>query len=126
MADASKYPTRLAPYGLRIPPDLKERLEVSARLAGRSLHSEIISALEYLYPPPSPLDPIDETLRKIIEDLEGAEGAESIGQVIGELHTLQIRLESVVEASAEKLIEERASAAKKAALKPIPDEDLPF
>ncbi len=49
MADSRKYPTRLAPYGLRIPPALKEFIQEEADLHGRSLHSEILMALQKYY-----------------------------------------------------------------------------
>jgi hypothetical protein len=37
---------KITPYGLRLPPDLKERLDISARANGRSLNSEIIERLQ--------------------------------------------------------------------------------
>lgn len=49
MADETKYPTRLAPYGLRIPPGLKEYIQEEANAHGRSLHSEILVALQNYY-----------------------------------------------------------------------------
>ncbi|WP_314188527.1 Arc family DNA-binding protein [Paracoccus yeei] len=49
MADEAKYPTRLAPYGLRIPPALKEYIQQEASAHGRSLHSEILVALQNYY-----------------------------------------------------------------------------
>lgn len=52
MADDSKYPTRIAPYGLRMPPDLKERIQASADENGRTLHGELIHTLERAYPEP--------------------------------------------------------------------------
>jgi len=36
----------IAPYGLRLPPDLKSELETYARANGRSLNSEIIARLQ--------------------------------------------------------------------------------
>ncbi|WP_085790422.1 hypothetical protein [Roseivivax jejudonensis] len=54
MADEAKYPTRIAPYGLRIPPDLKARIQASADENARSLHAEIIHALAEKYPAPQP------------------------------------------------------------------------
>lgn len=51
MADDSKYPTRIAPYGLRMPPELKARVQRAADSAGRSLHAELLHALEEQYPP---------------------------------------------------------------------------
>lgn len=54
MADESKYPTRIAPYGLRMPPELKARIEAAAQAHDRSLHTEIVAALEEKFPPPIP------------------------------------------------------------------------
>lgn len=36
----------ITPYGLRMPPDLKEALDASARQNGRSLNSEIVARLQ--------------------------------------------------------------------------------
>lgn len=36
----------ISPYPVRMPPELRERLEECARLGSRSLHAEIISRLE--------------------------------------------------------------------------------
>ncbi|MEL6584046.1 MAG: hypothetical protein AAFQ36_09460 [Pseudomonadota bacterium] len=46
MADPSKYPTRIAPYGLRMRPELKAALQEAADEGGRTLHAEIIVRLE--------------------------------------------------------------------------------
>jgi hypothetical protein len=54
MADDSKYPTRIAPYGLRMQPDLKARIEAAAQAHDRSMHTEIIAALEEKFPPVIP------------------------------------------------------------------------
>lgn len=50
MADETKYPTRIAPYGLRMPPDLKARVEASAVENQRSLNAEIVATLLEKYP----------------------------------------------------------------------------
>lgn len=50
MADESKYPTRIAPYGLRMPPELKERVEAAAKANNRSMNAEIVATLEEKYP----------------------------------------------------------------------------
>lgn len=62
MADESKYPTRIAPYGLRIPPELKARIEQAASINSRSLHSEIIAALERSFPKQDELDAVETSL----------------------------------------------------------------
>jgi len=46
MADESKYPTRIAPYGLRMPPELKEQVQASADANNRSMNAEIVARLE--------------------------------------------------------------------------------
>jgi hypothetical protein len=44
MTDSS--PKQLPPYGLRIPPDLKEAIQKAAKTNNRSMHAEIIARLE--------------------------------------------------------------------------------
>lgn len=50
MADESKYPTRIAPYGLRMPDDLKARVQSAADANNRSMNAEIVAALEEKFP----------------------------------------------------------------------------
>jgi len=52
MADESKYPTRIAPYGLRMPDDLKGRVQTAADANNRSMNAEIVATLEEKYPAP--------------------------------------------------------------------------
>ena len=52
MADESKYPTRIAPYGLRMPDALKTRIQLAAEENKRSMNAEIVAALEDAYPLP--------------------------------------------------------------------------
>jgi hypothetical protein len=47
-----------------MPPDLKRRIEESARGQGRTLHAEILLALETLYPAPTPM----EEIRNLIDE----------------------------------------------------------
>jgi predicted DNA-binding protein len=70
MADDSKYPTRIAPYGLRMPPDLKARVQASADEAGRTLHAELIHTLEEKYPPVSPIGDFEFAHANTIEFLQ--------------------------------------------------------
>lgn len=51
MTDSS--PKQLPPYGLRIPPELKDRVQDSAKANNRSMHAEIIAALEREFPQPT-------------------------------------------------------------------------
>lgn len=99
MADPSKYPTRLAPYGLRIPPELKARLEASAKENGRTLHAEIIDALEFLYPALSPMEEIREKIDAAIKDRvrTGNMGEEEIEALRGIRNDLNYTLENWAE-----------------------------
>ena len=45
-------PKQIPPYGIRIPADLKSRVQEAAEKNSRSLHGEIIHALEEKYPKP--------------------------------------------------------------------------
>lgn len=83
-------PKQLPPYGLRLPPDLKARIQASADNATRSLHAEIIHTLEEAYPPPD--SDIQEVLSKIV-DIQSmvaikpdAEDLENIAFELSELH----------------------------------------
>ena len=39
----------IKPFGLRIPPDLKDRIKESARINGRSINSEIVHRLLFSF-----------------------------------------------------------------------------
>lgn len=45
-------PKQEAPYGLRMPPDLKERVKAAAAGNNRSMNAEIVATLEEKYPAP--------------------------------------------------------------------------
>ncbi|WP_438671776.1 Arc family DNA-binding protein [Pseudogemmobacter sonorensis] len=62
MVDESKYPTRIAPYGLRIPPDLKVRIQTAADANSRTMHSEILAALEEKFPAQPQLSNVESSL----------------------------------------------------------------
>lgn len=51
--DARPLTRNLAPFGVRMPPDLKERVERAAKANNRSMNAEIVATLEEKYPPPS-------------------------------------------------------------------------
>ncbi len=52
--DDSSFLTRdIAPFGLRMPADLKERVQEAARKNNRSMNSEIVQLLEREYPAPT-------------------------------------------------------------------------
>lgn len=46
----------ISPYPIRMPPELRQRLEESSKQGSRSLHSEIISRLEASYDPNAFID----------------------------------------------------------------------
>lgn len=50
--DSAPLTRDIAPFGLRMPPDLKARIKRSADDNGRSMNAEIVSALEVCYPAP--------------------------------------------------------------------------
>lgn len=68
MSDESKYPTRIAPYGLRMPPDLKERVEAAAKSNNRSMNAEIVATLEEKFPPPQSGNALQRGVQAIFED----------------------------------------------------------
>ncbi|MEX5744648.1 Arc family DNA-binding protein [Massilia sp. X63] len=50
----------ITPFGLRMQPELKERLEAAAQEAGRSLNAEIVARLEQSFEPRQTMILIDE------------------------------------------------------------------
>ncbi|NJL06974.1 MAG: Arc family DNA-binding protein [Methylacidiphilales bacterium] len=54
MAEERKPVANIAPFGLRMQPDLKARIEQAARENNRSLNSEIVSRLETSFQASSP------------------------------------------------------------------------
>lgn len=49
-------PKQLPPYGLRMPPALKDRVQAAATQNSRSMNAEIVATLEEKYPPSDSLD----------------------------------------------------------------------
>ena len=49
MAHASKAPAFLAPFGLRMPDDLKHKVKDAARREGRSMNAQIVQHLREIY-----------------------------------------------------------------------------
>lgn len=54
MSEERTPTANIAPFGLRMQPELKERVEKAAKVNNRSMNAEIVATLEDKYPPPSP------------------------------------------------------------------------
>lgn len=76
MADESRYPTRIAPYGLRIPPDLKARIQAVADKNSRPMHTEILEALEIAFPTTNVADMSEHEIANFILSAESDEERE--------------------------------------------------
>ena len=129
MADPNKYPTRIAPYGLRMPPELKQRVESSAKANGRTLHAEIITALEYLYPAPTPLDDFKHEIGQAFHDFFSADTEQESLVAVGDLQMLMgQKLEEAIQGEVQKRLEERQTPANPAdrKTKEVKDSDIPF
>jgi hypothetical protein len=66
MSDEGRKPVaNIPPFGLRMQPDLKARVEESARRNGRSLNGEIVQALEQFFPPEPSLDELLDEIERM-------------------------------------------------------------
>ena len=74
MVDESKYHTRIAPFGVRIPPELKDRVSLSAEKNNRSMNAEIIHRLEGSFAGDLLVDKDDDTGALIAVPLSPAGG----------------------------------------------------
>lgn len=54
--DSSPLTRDIAPFGVRMPPDLKERVAAAAKANNRSMNAEIVAVLEEKYPAYEGLD----------------------------------------------------------------------
>ncbi len=96
MKKAVNTPTRVAdipPFGLRLQPDLKQKLEDAAKASGRSLNAEIASRLEGTF---ASADPYRKELADLGHDINLHD------QIIGDLNEMAwamlVRLEKVEQA----------------------------
>lgn len=48
--DSPAFTRDIAPFGVRMPPDLKERVQAAAKVNNRSMNAEIVATLEREYP----------------------------------------------------------------------------
>lgn len=68
--DERKPMANIPPFGLRMQPDLKARVEASARQNNRSLNAEIVACLEERFP--APTFNIDEFVTKYVVPISSA------------------------------------------------------
>lgn len=90
----------IAPFGLRMQADLKERIKHAAERNGRSMNAEIVSTLEDAYPDPRQfreelrfLDEIDDIQRRLdkIRAARLAEASENFTEAFIEENAEKIR-----------------------------------
>lgn len=115
MADPSKYPTRLPPYGLRIPPALKGRIEESAKANNRTLHAEILITLEAAYPAPTPVQEVRALIEEIIEAWARTTKVSEAEDAMDSLSSVRDDLNETLKFLRAKTEERR-----------IPEKDIPF
>lgn len=66
-------PKQEAPYGLRMPPDLKARVKAAAEANNRSMNAEIVALLEERFPAPPTKEAISTALLRMLETIVGRE-----------------------------------------------------
>lgn len=69
MVDETKYPTRIPPYGLRMPDDLKARIQAAAEANNRSMNAEIVARLQDSFDNNHVRQIVDETFNERMSDL---------------------------------------------------------
>jgi predicted transcriptional regulator len=73
---------RIAPFGLRIPPDLKERVSEAANIMNQSMNALIVSVLEKEFPHPTiEFGSLAMLLTGMVEDAEKPGGGDYIDAV---------------------------------------------
>lgn len=70
MSDSA--PKQIPPYGLRMPPDLKDRVQAAAVANNRSMNAEIVATLEEKYPAPRGREDQFRVVMSLIDDLRKA------------------------------------------------------
>lgn len=69
-SDSTTFTRDIAPFGVRMPPELKERIQSAAKANNRSMNAEIVAVLMREYPPPRvTIDAMKARLEKIIEEM---------------------------------------------------------
>lgn len=89
--DDSRPLTRdLAPFGVRLPPDLKSRIHAAAEANNRSMNAEIVATLEKTYPPPT--DPAAERFAAAFEMIDNIRKAATDEAAERIMHQLNVAL----------------------------------
>lgn len=118
MAKAPKTTTaptgQIAPFGLRMLPDLKEKIEQAARESGRSMNAEIVARLEQTFSQKTP----DELLSALAIRLAQAELDLKVMEVESESRLMDTYLASSAALDAVKFNEHNGYEC------PLEDEDL--
>lgn len=78
-------------FKIRIPVQLKERIDSSARANSRSTTAEIVAVLEEKYPPPPPPDNDMQRLILLTRMIDAAMSDESAGIEVKRLHLTAAR-----------------------------------
>ncbi len=91
MADST--PKQVPPYGLRMAPELKVRVQSAAAANNRSMNAEILATLETAYPAPQPMDSdllaeaiaraerIDRELDRCLDEIELAKDLDEVQEL---------------------------------------------
>lgn len=115
----------LAPFGLRIPVDLKDRIKRAATEKNRSISAEIIYALEMAYPAPSPVADLQKKIDRVIEKWDSALSEGARRDLVDHLTEIRRQMSSVVEESARSRFEEYVEREKRRNA-PVSEKDIPF
>ena len=111
----------LAPFGLRIPVELKKRIKRASVDNNRSMSAEIIHALEQAYPAPSTVSDIQQKLDRVMARWESATTDEDRRDLLDHLVQIRGELASAVDAESEKRWQEQLERGRA-----VKDGDIPF
>lgn len=84
--DDSKLTRDIAPFGVRMPADLKSRVAASAAANNRSMNAEIVATLQEKYPEPT-LDDLRvylEEIRARLEQVRSEDDAKALAEDVGQ------------------------------------------
>lgn len=115
----------LAPFGLRIPIELKDRIKRAAAESNRSINAEIIYALELAYPAPSSVSELQQKLDRVVQRWERASSDAERRDLVDHLTEIRRQLSTAVENAAKARAEEIAER-ERARNKPFTEDDIPF